>query len=1122
MQLNEMYLEFLSAIDSTDEHISYFSAEFQSVAESWKSNIQASLDTLFDLTASTLPTFQNVTSSQYYAEYGINEVHVTIDGDGLDKLFGGAVTTGTLSVWKITAETYAQDLCMELSGDEPGITVDLNTGTFSGEFNAYHFDTPWFSVQAFGTLSVSGSSIISQLNIEGALNEFDIIYPENGVEVSLLGKIEYYQDALGNMNYSGQVTEAHISSDIADFVINGDLSLSGENGVITFANNQADGILSISNLAFNYPAQNVSLKFTNSLSGISSDFTGKLEGIFEEFHFASSLITVDAVGEVTVSASAVDSELSIDGHLDELSITQPDKTFDVQLVGDITYSQNGDGEMEYSGTLSEMHLQKESSWLVVKGDLLASFIESSGLDLSGNITEINWNSGDDTLECLCNISIDEAGEITSADISSLVINGELYDASTVNVKDLFAKLVGNDGMIFIDSDGNWQSDATLDALFTDLIDSIHNLVDSTAPTFVSAIPADDALGVPVNSNIVLTFSEDITLGNSSVEVHKDSVTGDLVNADLAIAGDTLTINPTEDLTSGTQYFVTFDPGSIKDLIGNDYAGTDSYNFKTNSEPTGSVAITGTATEEQTLTANTTALADADGLGTLHYQWKADGENINGATNSCYVLTHNEVNKAITVEVSYEDTNGTSESITSIPTIAVAGLQEGFVQDGYLANALVWVDGDNDGVRDWTDTNLNTIWDDGEGEAWTLTDSVGHFDPIPGNGTLRIAANPSGGTIDISTGLPFTGSFSAPSGSTVINPLTTLLVAAGGDTDSVLTALGLDPAIINIDLTTYDPLAAASAAGTTPDKQALAIQMQSKAIQIANIMDIAVSAIDVTNLSLSDMMTRIANSLLGATDLADKDVIVDAINAADILASLHNNKVTDIATATAAINSAIEEISSTDAQFPANIDLHESMTRMVAAQMVAQKTLAEEVSKSDPISITSENVDDAIALQLAEVDTLHVPTITDVNPDDGATNVDVANNLVFTFSDAMQRGSGKIEIHRDSYDGTIIESYEASTSTNLTLEDGILTVNPTNNLAYSSHYFVTFEDGSLKNILGDDFDWTDDGNNEDENTYYDIMTGADPFAENDGGSDGISAGAVLAGVGGLGLLAWVIF
>ena len=43
----------------------------------------------------------------------------------------------------------------------------------------------------------------------------------------------------------------------------------------------------------------------------------------------------------------------------------------------------------------------------------------------------------------------------------------------------------------------------------------------------------------------------------------------------------------------------------------------------NDAPTGAVAVTGTATEDQVLTADTSTLADADGLGTLHYQWQRD-------------------------------------------------------------------------------------------------------------------------------------------------------------------------------------------------------------------------------------------------------------------------------------------------------------------------------------------------------------------------------------------------------------------------------------------------------------------------------------------------------------------
>ncbi|MFM6399506.1 MAG: hypothetical protein ACKPFF_22755, partial [Planktothrix sp.] len=45
----------------------------------------------------------------------------------------------------------------------------------------------------------------------------------------------------------------------------------------------------------------------------------------------------------------------------------------------------------------------------------------------------------------------------------------------------------------------------------------------------------------------------------------------------------------------------------------------------NDLPTGNVNITGTAKQNQTLTATNT-LADVDGLGTLNYQWQESADN----------------------------------------------------------------------------------------------------------------------------------------------------------------------------------------------------------------------------------------------------------------------------------------------------------------------------------------------------------------------------------------------------------------------------------------------------------------------------------------------------------------
>jgi hypothetical protein len=90
----------------------------------------------------------------------------------------------------------------------------------------------------------------------------------------------------------------------------------------------------------------------------------------------------------------------------------------------------------------------------------------------------------------------------------------------------------------------------------------------------------------------------------------------------------------------------------------------------NDDPTGSVSISGVASEGRTLTAVTSSITDADGLGTFSYQWYADGSAISGATSSAYTLTSSEIGSTITVGVSYTDAQGTAESLASSATSTV--------------------------------------------------------------------------------------------------------------------------------------------------------------------------------------------------------------------------------------------------------------------------------------------------------------------------------------------------------------------------------------------------------------------------------------------------------------------
>ena len=96
----------------------------------------------------------------------------------------------------------------------------------------------------------------------------------------------------------------------------------------------------------------------------------------------------------------------------------------------------------------------------------------------------------------------------------------------------------------------------------------------------------------------------------------------------------------------------------------------------NSPATGAPTITGAAQAGETLAADTTGIADEDGLenAAFTYQWLGDGSAIQGATARAYTLTDSDEGKAIRVRVSFTDNAGNEESLTSAPTDAVAAAE----------------------------------------------------------------------------------------------------------------------------------------------------------------------------------------------------------------------------------------------------------------------------------------------------------------------------------------------------------------------------------------------------------------------------------------------------------------
>ena len=92
----------------------------------------------------------------------------------------------------------------------------------------------------------------------------------------------------------------------------------------------------------------------------------------------------------------------------------------------------------------------------------------------------------------------------------------------------------------------------------------------------------------------------------------------------------------------------------------------------NNPSTGAPTISGTAEVGETLTADTSGIADVDGLAddAFSYQWLADDTDISGATDSTYTLADADEGKAVQVQVSFTDDAGNPESLTSAATDAV--------------------------------------------------------------------------------------------------------------------------------------------------------------------------------------------------------------------------------------------------------------------------------------------------------------------------------------------------------------------------------------------------------------------------------------------------------------------
>ena len=190
-----------------------------------------------------------------------------------------------------------------------------------------------------------------------------------------------------------------------------------------------------------------------------------------------------------------------------------------------------------------------------------------------------------------------------------------------------------------------------------------------APTISGTAQVDETLTADVSS---INDSDGLTNVSYSYQWIRNDGTND---ADIGgQTGSTYTLTD-EDVGKSIKVKVSFtdDAGNEETLTS---AATAAVAAKPNAPATGAPTISGTAQVDETLTADTSGITDADGLDNAEfsYQWiRTDGgtdDDIAGATESTYTLTDDDEGKTIKLKVWFIDDKGNSETLTSATTADV--------------------------------------------------------------------------------------------------------------------------------------------------------------------------------------------------------------------------------------------------------------------------------------------------------------------------------------------------------------------------------------------------------------------------------------------------------------------
>ncbi|MEQ9425144.1 MAG: Ig-like domain-containing protein, partial [Cyclobacteriaceae bacterium] len=553
-------------------------------------------------------------------------------------------------------------------------------------------------------------------------------------------------------------------------------------------------------------------------------------------------------------------------------------------------------------------------------------------------------------------------------------------------------------------------------------------------------PTDDAIDVAVGDNLVITFNEDVQFSGSGFAQLKFASgstreTFDLSGANVTFSGNTVTLNPTNNLIHNTAFYVTISNGAIEDLANNPFGGissADTWNFTTEAAPDNNPPV---VTSLSPYDNQTHVAVDADLVMYFH-------ENIQKGTGDIVIKEFDGDATIETIDVNSGQVSVSGNNVTINPTSDLANLTEYYVE---IASGV---------IKDLAGNASAEI----SKPDWSFTTIVFTDTTPPG----IVSLDPIDGATDLSNNFNLTITFDEP------------IVKGAGfvqiyDSDDVL----FDN--MNINNTSFVTFTENSVT-FNPDGNLSYNTTYYMTISTGIIMDLSNNSFtmvegdwefttatsDTHNPSLIDLTPADGSENLSLTNLNvfmyfDEDII--GISGDFNVRRNDNDEVVYTRLGNQLLGSG------NLLWYPIGNFLEKGTEYYIQVD-------------GDAITDGVGNPFDGIIKGewhfSTEPDT-DSPTIQTYNPAVGSGNISVTKTLALIFNEKIQKGTGNILL-RDNITGDVLDSYNIS-DTEVSIINQEININPSTNLNYETNYNIEIDADAIQDLAGNSFaglfdgDWT---------------------------------------------------